>query len=704
MIDKVELRKWWDIFVGDGNFTEVRILGRFQYSGYFKDFDNLARQLEPYTEMDDEQIYFVLNRIDESVYGRPQCEKFLKSPKVTTNDGDITSRRVVMCDFDPIRKSCTNSSAEEYQYALDKAKDVYYFLKEQGFEDCIICSSGNGIHLDLMVDLPNDEATTEIIKGFFKYMGGRFSDDKVEFDEKNYNLARLCKTYSTVSKKGANLPERPWRQSKILYVPQQLRPTPIEKFKALADLVPKEEPKPVPQRGYQRTYGAMGQPFDLVTWLTQHGINYRTKQSGGSTIYELEYCPWVDSHSDRKKWDSALFQDSDGKVTFNCSHSHCNGRTWHEFRTFYEPDAYQHKPMQYQQPMQYQRLPQAILPQPTVILPETAEKGKKWLSMKDIKKVNIDEMQGFVTGITELDRAIRKLYYGEVTILSGSNASGKSSLLNMLILNAVQQGVPNALYSGELPPKKLKMWIQMAAAGRDFLRRSKYGDSWYVPDHIGQKIDDWLDGRFFIFNDEGYSHRWEQLLADMTELAKAGVKFFTLDNLMSMSIDIFNGDNNKKQKELINQIVGFAKEFQAHVILVAHPRKATGFIRKTDIAGTSDLSNAVDNVFIVHRVNNDFKKLGGEFFGQAMISRYFGFGNVIECCKNRAWGIMDQLFGIYYEIESRRFKNTPTEQRQYGWRDDQAQQQNMFATPQATEQQPPSDMPFAAQSEENAPF
>jgi hypothetical protein len=39
-----------------------------------------------------------------------------------------------MCDFDPCRKSSTNSSDEEYQYALDRAKDVYYFLKEQGFE------------------------------------------------------------------------------------------------------------------------------------------------------------------------------------------------------------------------------------------------------------------------------------------------------------------------------------------------------------------------------------------------------------------------------------------------------------------------------------------------------------------------------------------------------------------------------------------
>ena len=633
MIDKIELKKTWDLFVGSDGFTEVRILGRFTYSGYFRSFENLCKQLEPYTNMDDEQIYFVMNQIADDCYARSQCEKFVKNPHSTTKDDEICRRQYLLCDFDPIRRPNISSSNEQFELARLKAQEVYEFLKSQGFTDQVIAISGSGWHLLIPVDIACDDESDEIIKRFYTFMGSKFSDDKVEFDQKVFNRARITKLYSVVSKKGANIPSNPWRQSKIVYIPSELKPTPLEVIKKLANLVPKEEPKTVTQRGYQRTYGGGGQLFDLVTWLTQHGINYRTKQSGGSTIYELEYCPWVDSHSDRKKWDSALFQDSDGKITFNCSHSHCNGRTWHEFRTFYEPDAYQPKPSQ------YKRLPQSMLPQPVVILPESEENGKKWLSMKDIKKINLEDMQGFLTGITELDRAIRKLYYGEVTILSGSNASGKTSFLNTIILNAVQQGVPNALYSGELPSKKLKAWIQMAAAGKDFLKKSKFGDSWYVPDLIGGKIDNWLDGKFFIFNDEGYSHRWEQIMSDMTEMAKSGVKMFILDNLMSMDIDIFDGDSNKKQKGLINQIVKFAKDFLVHVILVAHPRKATGFIRKADIAGTSDLSNAVDNVFIIHRVNNDFKKLGGDFFGQSVISRYFCYGNVIEVCKNRQWEI-----------------------------------------------------------------
>ena len=114
-----------------------------------------------------------------------------------------------MVDFDPIRKSGTNSSNEEYQLALDKAKEVYFFLREQGFPDCVICSSGNGLHLQIKVDLPKDDETTDIIKRFFQYLGQKCSDDNVDVDLKNFNLARLCKLYSTTAKKGANLPDRP---------------------------------------------------------------------------------------------------------------------------------------------------------------------------------------------------------------------------------------------------------------------------------------------------------------------------------------------------------------------------------------------------------------------------------------------------------------------------------------------------------------
>lgn len=696
MINEETIRRWWDIFVKDNGFTEVRILGRFQYSGYFDNVDSIIQAIKPYADMDDEQMYFVLNKIDSACFGRQQSGKIVKSPKITTNDNDIIRRCFVFVDFDPVRKSGTNASNEEFELAHKKAQDVFRFLREKGFSEPIICKSGNGLHLTYKVDFPNDDETTEIIKHFYEYLGSLFSDDKVDIDTKVFNLARLCKLYGTTAKKGANLQDRPWRMSEIIYVPKDLNITPIEKFKELADLLPKkEEPKPT-----AKTI-RVGERFDLESWLVAHGIEYRKKQDGGSTKYEVKECPWKDTHSSNNPYSSALFQDSEGKITYTCAHSHCKDKQWKDFRLAYEPDAYTKIPAIHPiyQPRSY------VQPKPTYqIKDEIPELGEKWMSMSSIKKVDISQLEHVKTGFTDLDRNIIGLYMSEVTILSGSNASGKSSWLNTLLMNIIEQGTKVALWSGELRPDILKAWLQMVAAGKNNLRLSSYGDGkYYVPNNVADRIDSWMDGKFFLYNNE-YGAKWQQIFNDMELLLKAGVKVFALDNLFSLDIDILDGDKNNKQRELILQIKEFAKKNQVHIILVAHPRKVTTFLRKNDISGSSDLQNAVDKIFIIHRVNNDFFRAGADFFGEATINMYRGFGNVIEVCKERMFGIVDLMVGMHYEIESRRFKNTAEENTQYGWEREPTQSTMAFDNNPAQVSNYITTQPENNGIDENLPF
>ena len=696
MINEETIRRWWDIFVKDNGFTEVRILGRFQYSGYFDNVDSIIQAIKPYADMDDEQMYFVLNKIDSACFGRQQSGKIVKSPKITTNDNDIIRRCFVFVDFDPVRKSGTNASNEEFELAHKKAQDVFRFLREKGFSEPIICKSGNGLHLTYKVDFPNDDETTEIIKHFYEYLGSLFSDDKVDIDTKVFNLARLCKLYGTTAKKGANLQDRPWRMSEIIYVPKDLNITPIEKFKELADLLPKkEEPKPT-----AKTI-RVGERFDLESWLVAHGIEYRKKQDGGSTKYEVKECPWKDTHSSNNPYSSALFQDSEGKITYTCAHSHCKDKQWKDFRLAYEPDAYTKIPAIHPiyQPRSY------VQPKPTYqIKDEIPELGEKWMSMSSIKKVDISQLEHVKTGFTDLDRNIIGLYMSEVTILSGSNASGKSSWLNTLLMNIIEQGTKVALWSGELRPDILKAWLQMVAAGKNNLRLSAYGDGkYYVPNNVADRIDSWMDGKFFLYNNE-YGAKWQQIFNDMELLLKAGVKVFALDNLFSLDIDILDGDKNNKQRELILQIKEFAKKNQVHIILVAHPRKVTTFLRKNDISGSSDLQNAVDKIFIIHRVNNDFFRAGADFFGEATINMYRGFGNVIEVSKERMFGIVDLMVGMHYEIESRRFKNTAEENTQYGWEREPTQSTMAFDNNHAQVSNYITTQPANNGIDENLPF
>ena len=199
------------------------------------------------------------------------------------------------------------------------------------------------------------------------------------------------------------------------------------------------------------------------------------------------------------------------------------------------------------------------------------------------------------------------------------------------------------------------------------LLESRYNPGkYYVPNNIGELIDRWTDGKLFIYNNE-YGNTWAQIFHDMNELLKVGVRVFILDNLFSLNIDLLEGDKNNKQKELILQVKDFAKKNKVHIILVAHPRKVMTFLRKNDISGTSDLTNAVDDIFIIHRVNNDFIKAAEDFFGKGKMSKFENYGNVIEVAKNRMYGVVDLFVGLHYEVESRRFSGNEYGYVRYGW-------------------------------------
>jgi hypothetical protein len=290
---------------------------------------------------------------------------------------------------------------------------------------------------------------------------------------------------------------------------------------------------------------------------------------------------------------------------------------------------------------------------------------------------------------------------------------GKSSWLNSVILNIIQQNYKVALWSGELRADILKSWIQMVAAGKDYLRPSQFEQGqYYVPDSIGSKIDAWLDGMFYLYNNK-YGNVASQVLHDIKILTKAGVKVFVIDNMMSMNIDVFDGDKNEKQKQFILALKDFAMEEQVHVILVAHPRKSVAFLRKTDISGSGDIINAVDNCFIFHRVNEDFIHAITEFYDAARASQLRQYGNVLAVEKNRLRGVVDLMVGMQYEIESRRFKNYIDEDIHYDWENIGVQQtfqstldrsintlQNTFGGMEVVD----NNQPFGSPQLDNCPF
>ena len=685
-MNEYTLRQWYEVFKDNHELVEIRILDpetKRSYSGYFTDIETLLREIKRYEKCN---LYFTLNVIDPACYSREQHDRISTRPKSTTSDMEILGRKWCLIDVDCEKPSDTNSTDAEKELAKVVVNEVYKFLRDEGFEKPIICDSANGYHLLYKQAMISNPQNTETMKNFLKVLDMYFSTDKVKIDCTTFNPSRICKLYGVISRKGSDTQERPQRESKILRVPQEVKITPNEYFEKVASYLPKPE-----KRDRSNNWGANS--FDLDEFIQTYNIKIRNiVTSHDYTKYILEECPFNSSH---RAPDSAIFKMRDGSYGFKCLHNSCSQYTFKDFRLHYDADAYSGK--DYRE-FQFKQKYFGGKFEPFQPISETEEKGKKWMSMKDVKRVDIAELLSIPTGYHELDKKIIGLFAGELTVLSGLNASGKTSWLNCLALNVIQQGFKVAIWSGEMQDWRFQGWLNQMAAGKNYVRKKEgFENFYYTPSKVCEQIDAWVDNKLFLYNNS-YGNNWQQLFNDVKELVESeGVQLIVLDNLAALCIDGYESGTYANQTKFILDVKDYAKQKNIHVILVAHPRKQNDFLRKESISGTADLTNIADNVFLIHRVGQDFQKRAGEFLGESKVQEYLGFSNVLEVAKNRQMGVVDLLVGMYYEMESRRLKNSIAEHIVYGWQDEP----NVYEQQQDESQ---STMPFNPFEDVGCPF
>lgn len=659
MIDERTVLQWWDIFKSNCPLTEVRLLGQGgrTFSGYFTDPDTMLAQLRQYNGVG---FFATINEIKDTCYGRSQHDIIVQKPKATTSDNDIERRRWILIDLDPDRSSDTNSTEEQKALALQRMKAVYRYLRDEGFNAPVVADSSNGYHLYYSVDLGNTPENTELVSDFLKALDMLFSDDTVKIDTSVFNASRISKIIGTKSNKGTDTPGQPQRFSKFVHVPDKIVTTGIEYIRKVASLLPKQE-APSRFNGYSR------ERFDIEGFIRDHGIEIakRSRFSGGEKLV-LKECPFDPNH---KAPDAAIFVMDSGAIGFRCLHNSCRDYTWRDVRLKFDPQAYDRK--DYEEYRQRRAYYGKVEPRPIEPVKEDG-RGKKWLSMTDIKWFDPSQLISIPTGILEIDKKMMGLTLGDVTVLSGLSGSGKTTLLDSLILNAVQRGYKAAAWSGELQDFRFQAWLDQMAAGKGFVREKPgYDGLYYAPRNVSEKINEWLNGKFWLYNNE-YGDEWSHLMPDVEECVKKnGVQLIVLDNLMALTLDEADGSENERQTKLIKDIKSFAKKANIHIVLVCHPRKEQSFqlLRKESIAGTANLTNLADNVIISHRVGRDFERRAKDFFGEQTTQAMLDYDVVIEVAKNRSLGVVDHLVGLYYEPETRRIKNNPAENIVYGWSD-----------------------------------
>ena len=84
----------------------------------------------------------------------------------------------------------------------------------------------------------------------------------------------------------------------------------------------------------------------------------------------------------------------------------------------------------------------------------------------DVKHEDILDMPALPTMISGLDEVLTKgLYYGQVVLLTGNRGDGKSTFMQQICCNAIDQGEKVFLYSGELPNSVVRNFTDTMLAG-----------------------------------------------------------------------------------------------------------------------------------------------------------------------------------------------------------------------------------------------
>lgn len=184
----------------------------------------------------------------------------------------------------------------------------------------------------------------------------------------------------------------------------------------------------------------------------------------------------------------------------------------------------------------------------------------------------------------------------------------KSTLSGLLLLSAISQGHNVCAYSGELRASRFKNWIDLQAAGSEWIglkyNKVKGIQVPVVDSKVLQRIHQWYDGHFWLFdNNELFDANQADALIEVftTALRKYNCTTFLADNMMTALSD--TEEEYRAQTKFINQLKKFATHYNVHVIIVAHARKTKldQKIGTDDVAGSSNVANLADVAIVSER-------------------------------------------------------------------------------------------------------
>jgi twinkle protein len=239
----------------------------------------------------------------------------------------------------------------------------------------------------------------------------------------------------------------------------------------------------------------------------------------------------------------------------------------------------------------------------------------------------------------------------QVTLWPGINGHGKSVVLNQVLMEFGLQGHLSWLASLEMPvAATLERMVRQAAGVR--IPSEEYVDA----------FTRWMDGKLFLHDHIGRESPKKMAAMIRYVHEQTGCQHFVVDSMMRV---IRGPDDYAGQKEFIELLCAAAHDLAVHIHVVAHMRKGESELDKPDkfdVKGAGEVTDLVDNVFIVWRNKKKERALASDNSEER--AKHFLEPDTMLICTKQRHGDWEGEVGLWYEPASKAYHES-TESREW---------------------------------------
>jgi len=244
-------------------------------------------------------------------------------------DKDISYRSNLFIDVDPVIKARPVKEAITEE-CISVCKKINKELRKLGSPKPMVMRTGNGAAIFLpLKGVKNCNETNLLLKQLYRHIT-KYSNNDAKVDISVGNPSRYCRLPGTYNYKDIGNSENWFRRCEVIYFPSKVEHLDFGGLKKIVQqlqLTPCETQEPETRKKCKiSTTGRYS--LDIKKYLGHYNMAIvKIKRQKTATLYCLKNCVFDNSHGPN---DAAIVQEENGKLSYQCFHTSCRGKTWND--------------------------------------------------------------------------------------------------------------------------------------------------------------------------------------------------------------------------------------------------------------------------------------------------------------------------------------------------------------------------------------